>query len=130
MIKPKTVMFVDDDLGLLRSLKLRCESIGLAASIFSNLPQAIKCIPLIEPDLIVLDVNMASGNGLDLCEALAEWESTYPMPVIMMTANVDSETKLRTRNAGAKYVRKGAHVWTRLEPMLRDYFGASARRSA
>lgn len=130
MIKPHTVMFVDDDLGLLQSLRLRCEGIGIAAAVFSNLPQAIKSIPFVSPDLIVMDVNMASGDGLDACEALARWEEQYSMPVIIMTANSDTKTKLRAKRAGAKLVRKGAHVWNRLEPLLLEHFGRADRRSA
>ncbi len=39
------------------------------------------------PDLIVLDVMLPDGNGLDICAKLKSNAKTYDIPVLMMSAN-------------------------------------------
>lgn len=39
------------------------------------------------PDLIVLDVMLPDGNGLDICAKLKQDVKTHDIPVMMMSAN-------------------------------------------
>jgi DNA-binding response OmpR family regulator len=52
-----------------------------------------------EVDLIVTDVRMPGGNGLDIVEILRSARSETP--VIVMTAFGDSETRARANRVGA-----------------------------
>jgi DNA-binding response OmpR family regulator len=40
-----------------------------------------------KPDLIVLDVMLPDGNGLEICEKLKSNAKTHHIPVMMMSAN-------------------------------------------
>ncbi|MES2828685.1 MAG: response regulator [Bacteroidota bacterium] len=39
------------------------------------------------PDMVILDVMLPDGNGLDICNALKQNSKTYNIPVMMMSAN-------------------------------------------
>lgn len=42
------------------------------------------------PDLIILDVMLNDGNGIDVCERLKSNEKTNHIPILMMSANAQS----------------------------------------
>ena len=39
------------------------------------------------PDMVILDVNLPDGNGIDICAALKTNIKTYSIPVLMMSAH-------------------------------------------
>jgi len=117
MLKP-TAMIIDDDGELLHVLARRCESIGLRAATYTSLSDALDDAFTFVPDIIVLDVTMPTGSGLEACERLATDKRLMSVPVVIMTGHAEGETRLRALHAGARYVRKGAHLWDRLGPVL------------
>lgn len=112
------VVIVDDDHGLRRALQTRCEEIGLGVRSFSDLLDAMRSVAEDPPDLIIFDVNMGTGNGLQACEALAGPKRDPHIPVIIMSGDADATTQSRARVAGARYVRKGAHLWDRIASQI------------
>jgi len=125
MLNPK-VMIVDDDASLLKVLSARCEAIGLEPSVFTSLDDAIDDALRVVPDLIILDVSFPTGSGLEACERLATEKRLMSVPVILMTGHAEGETRLRALTAGARYVRKGAHLWDRLGPVIERELGIPA----
>ncbi|PTQ98254.1 two component regulator with propeller domain [Mucilaginibacter yixingensis] len=60
-----------------------------------------------QPDLIITDMMMPEGNGLQLCEAIKNNEETRHIPVIMLTARSFAEHQVHGLQAGADdYVAK------------------------
>jgi putative two-component system response regulator len=53
-------------------------------------------------DLVLLDYNMPAMSGLDVLSAIAERAHHEQIPVVMVTAQEDRDTRLLTLNAGAK----------------------------
>ena len=53
------------------------------------------------PDLIVLDYMMPELNGFEVCQRLRSDESTSLIPIILLTAKADQETRLELLSAGA-----------------------------
>ena len=41
-----------------------------------------------KPDMIVLDVMLGDGNGIDVCDQLKSNEDTNHIPILMMSANM------------------------------------------
>ena len=39
------------------------------------------------PDMVVLDVMLPDGNGIDICKRMKKESKTYSIPVMMMSAN-------------------------------------------
>lgn len=53
-------------------------------------------------DLILLDINMPHLNGFEVMEGLKRVESDGYLPVLVLTAQSDRETRLRALEAGAR----------------------------
>ena len=54
-----------------------------------------------DPDLILLDLFMPHVNGFTILEALRGDRTEVFLPIIVLTADVNEETKLRALNLGA-----------------------------
>jgi signal transduction histidine kinase len=63
--------------------------------------QAIEKAAQFLPDVILLDMMMPEKDGLQACRELRERTSTQSIPIIMLTARADEETKLAALAAGA-----------------------------
>jgi len=60
------------------------------------------------PDLILMDINLPDGNGVDLCRRMKETQRIKHIPVIMMTGDATSvDNKVQGLESGAEdYVLK------------------------
>ncbi|MCB0631761.1 MAG: response regulator, partial [Lewinella sp.] len=84
------------------------------------------------PDIIISDVMMPKKNGYEVCEAVKHDERTSHIPIILLTAKADTDSRLEGLSTGADaYLAKPFHqkeLQIRLENMLenrqkiRDYF--------
>ena len=71
-----------------------------------------------EPHLVVLDVNMPCGNGLSVCETMADHPRLRGVPVIILTGDKDQNIQRRCYGLSAYYVPKCQNVWPRIKPLL------------
>src|SRR5947209_1735751 len=53
------------------------------------------------PDIILLDMMMPEKDGLQACREIRQRTSTQSIPVILLTARADEETKMAALGAGA-----------------------------
>lgn len=59
------------------------------------------------PDLIISDIMMPVMSGTDLCEELKTQSQTSHIPIILLTAKLESENQLKSMNLGADaYITK------------------------
>src|SRR5256885_16527431 len=63
--------------------------------------QAIDKAAQFLPDIILLDMMMPEKDGLQACREIRERTSTASIPVILLTARADEDTKLAALSAGA-----------------------------
>jgi C4-dicarboxylate-specific signal transduction histidine kinase len=63
--------------------------------------QAIEKASQFLPDTIVLDMMMPEKDGLQACREIREHSPTHGIPIILLTARADEETKLAALSAGA-----------------------------
>ena len=86
-----TVLVVDDDVRLLRSLAILIHSAGFNALTFDR-PVHLLASELPKTDVcLLLDVHMSEMNGVELYETLAV--DRPDLPVIMMTGRDDAQTR-------------------------------------
>jgi putative two-component system response regulator len=68
---------------------------------------ALKIAKTVHPDLILLDMIMPGMDGIALCHALKQEESTREIPIIFVTGLKDPENEKRGFEAGAvDYISK------------------------
>src|SRR2546427_6547960 len=53
------------------------------------------------PDVILLDMMMPEKDGLEACRELRQKTTTQSIPIILLTARADEETKMAALDAGA-----------------------------
>jgi len=95
-----TLLVADDEPDMLRFLKSQLNSHYRVLEAADGL-QAIKKALEFLPDAILLDMNMPEKDGLQVCRELREQASTQNIPIIILTARADEETKLTALSAGA-----------------------------
>jgi signal transduction histidine kinase len=63
--------------------------------------QAIEKANQFLPDVILCDMMMPEKDGLEVCRELRRKTSTQGLPILMLTARADEETKIAVLSAGA-----------------------------
>ena len=95
------VLVVDDDPDMASFLARLLTQQGMRADIVQDADQALRKITLLPPDLVLLDVMMPGKSGFDICRQLKSTETTALVPVILVTALEDQESRVRGIEAGA-----------------------------
>jgi two-component system KDP operon response regulator KdpE len=93
---------------------------GYAVESSATKEEALDAVSVRPPDLMVLDLVLPDGSGVDVCRSVREWSA---MPIIVVSAVGDEREKVRALDAGADdYITKpfGADELTaRLRALLR-----------
>ncbi len=99
--KQTTVLIVDDTPDNLTLLSECLEETGMEIMAALNGEQALSLVEMMIPDLILLDVMMPGMDGFETCERLKQNPQTEGVPVIFVTALMDTESKVKSFSAGA-----------------------------
>lgn len=67
----------------------------------SNGREALQQAKALDPDLIIMDIDMPEMDGLDACRALTRDPSTRHIPVVMLSACGEKACQLRATMRGA-----------------------------
>src|SRR5262245_7808425 len=118
MSSTKRILIADDDECLVDALARRCQALGLEVAQAYDGTSALATIDAMEPDLVILDVNMPSGSGLRVCEMVSQDPELQSLPVIVLTGRTDGETIAACNRLNACYVRKGPDIWSQLAPLV------------
>ncbi|MEL7673959.1 MAG: adenylate/guanylate cyclase domain-containing protein [Chloroflexota bacterium] len=98
-------------------------SLGYTPVLAENGRVALELIHAQPPDLVILDVNMPEVDGFEVCAAVKRNPSTAKIPVIMLTAHTDVESRVTGLGLGADdYLDKPFHpreLIARIETRLR-----------
>jgi FixJ family two-component response regulator len=93
------VSVVDDDESLRRSLRNLLRSVGFGVETFASAEEFLRSAQRENTRCLVLDLRLTGMSGLDLLQHLAVADSH--MPVVILTAHGDEETRRRSLRAGA-----------------------------
>ena len=107
-IMPKhTILLVDDEMAIRTMLCVALEAAGYNVLQAENAQQAHAVIIDRSPDLVLLDWMMPGTTGLELLRRLKRDELTEKIPVIMLTAKAEEDSKISGLDAGADdYIAK------------------------
>jgi len=92
------ILIVEDELRIVRTLRLYLEQAGFSTLAIHDGRQVIPAFRQERPALIVLDLNLPGRDGIDVCRALRR-ESN--VPIIMLTARSDEADRLIGLELGA-----------------------------
>ena len=96
-----TVLIVDDEERNRDLLKAILAPAGYQLQFAENGRDGINKTVDLKPDLILLDVMMPDMSGFEVCEAIRKSPTTVDIPIVMVTALDDRESRLLGIEAGA-----------------------------
>ena len=96
------IMIVDDDMTVTQLLTALLSMEGQESMTVNDSTQAIEIAESFKPDLIVLDLMMPGLNGFDLCRRLHQDSRFEHIPILVVSALDDPESRRRAADAGAK----------------------------
>src|SRR3990170_2916743 len=100
--KPARILVVDDEERNRRLLVAMLEADGYTAPEAADGAQALELARQSSPDLVLLDIMMPGMDGYEVARALKADAATKAIPVVMVTALDDRESRLRGLEAGAE----------------------------
>ena len=108
MKKIKKILIVEDDEKLRNELKIFLDINGYEGIILGKFDNSINDILQINPDLILLDINLPYFDGEYICKELRK---TSNVPIIMITSRDSEIDELLSLNYGAdQYVTKPYNI--------------------
>ncbi|MBP9163938.1 MAG: hybrid sensor histidine kinase/response regulator [Leptospiraceae bacterium] len=109
--KKPLILIVDDTPKNIQVLGKTLHEIGYNVSIATSGSQALDSVKKESPDLILLDIQMPEMDGFEVCKILQANPDTKEIPVIFLTAVIDSEKIVKGFEIGAvDYITKPFHT--------------------
>ena len=103
MSRTYKILLIDDEQSILDMLALQLQSEGYKVYTAANADQGLEKLSC-EPDMILLDINMAGMNGLDLC---AKIRGFVVCPILFLKARITEQDKVNGLLAGGDdYITK------------------------
>lgn len=116
----KKILVIEDESYISDILSTSLKSEDYLVRCAFNSKEARELLNSFNPDLALLDVNLPDESGFDLCKFI---NTTYSIPIIMLTARTDIFDKVLGLELGADdYITKPFHikeVLTRVKIALR-----------
>ena len=121
----KSVWIVDDDQSIRWVLEKALTREGLSHRSFTNPNDVLNALERESPQMLISDIRMPRGNGLDLLQHV---KASHPnLPVIVMTAYSDLDSAVSSFQSGAfEYLTKPFDLDKAIE-LIRRAIGESER---
>ena len=105
--KSKIVLVIEDEMDMRFYLMAMVRSLGFDAILTQNGVKGLDVLLTLVPDLIILDVMMPEKNGYELCKIIKKKKILSEIPVIFLTAKIETEDLAEGFKAGgADYITK------------------------
>lgn len=120
---PPVVYVVDDDTGVLGSLRFLLETDGFAVRTFRSGAGLLSAIATGEADCFVIDYKMPVMSGIDLAVRLRNRD--IDVPIILITGYPDGNILEKAAAAGIHHVLLKPHLEESLVSYIRGVIQAS-----
>ncbi|HLP29283.1 MAG TPA: response regulator transcription factor [Candidatus Didemnitutus sp.] len=92
------LLVVDDDVPIRRVIRIAAEATGYRVEEAGSVAEARVKAALIQPDIIILDLGLPDGSGMEVLESVRAWTA---VPILILTAQADDAMIVRVLDAGA-----------------------------
>ncbi|HUH15908.1 MAG TPA: response regulator transcription factor [Gaiellaceae bacterium] len=124
----RTVLVVEDEESITAPLTAALAREGFDAAVAATAAEALELARSLRPDIVLLDLMLPDGSGLDVCRELRR---TSSVPIIVVTARGDEADRVVGLELGADdYVVKpfsARELVARIRAVLRRSEGPSER---
>ena len=126
----RTVLVTDDDAATRGLIRAALEPDGWTVEEARDGLHAVEVAESIQPDIVLLDVQMPNLDGFEVCAQLRTQPHSRHTPIMMMTANDDQESISRAYEVGATDFLSKPFNFTILRQRLRYMHRAQQDRNA
>jgi len=95
------VLIVDDEAFTIDMLKVFLNMNGFEGIGALNGEDGLVLVKVEQPDLLILDLMLPDIEGYEVCQRIRSFPETSSLPVLILSARVDSASKERAFAAGA-----------------------------
>jgi DNA-binding response OmpR family regulator len=104
-VERRRILIVDDEPQITEVLKAYLEREGMIVEVCANVADAMSALERFAPDVLVLDITLPDGSGLDVLRAASSPNAR--IPTIMLTARAEEADRIIGLELGADdYVTK------------------------
>ncbi len=121
-----TLVLIEDSPTQAQQIATHLSGFGFEVYVATDGPEGLQLVDEVQPVAVVLDVNLPSMNGFQVCRRLKRDENLAHIPVIMLTSADGSDDILQGLDMGATdYIPKDAYASDNLVATL-DALGLMA----
>jgi len=99
--EPRRVLIVEDEPDVARLLTYTLSGAGFAVQVAASVSAALAKARERRPEVVVLDLMLLDGSGVDVCKQLRADPETADIGILMLTARGDAEDRIGGLEAGA-----------------------------
>ncbi|HEX7374289.1 MAG TPA: EAL domain-containing protein, partial [Steroidobacteraceae bacterium] len=119
-----TILFADDDPSAQLLAEAALAGAGFMVHTANDGAQAVQKYPEVNPDMVILDVDMPNKTGIEACREIRALAGTRLVPILMLTGRNDLPAISQAYAAGANdFAQKGMNprlLVERVRFLLRD----------
>lgn len=93
IVNKKVIYLVEDNIEISDLVEYLLNDIGYKTICSTTVSDFNRNIDIALPDMIILDIMLPDGNGIDVCKGLKTNSITNHIPIIIMSAHVNIELK-------------------------------------
>ena len=98
--EPYRVLIVEDSQALSELYRVLLEGVGMTVRTVLDPMKIMEPLHEINPDIILMDINMPGCNGIELAQVIRQREEFFQTPIIFLTADGGFERELLALKTG------------------------------
>lgn len=121
------MLIADDSEVLVQRLVARLAELGGIDIVgrARNVAEAAEAVRSLKPDVVILDISMPGGSGIDVLEGMKKDRETSM--VIVLTNYSDSQYRKKCRQLGARFFFDKSAEFEKVAPALQDLICDSSK---
>ncbi len=116
------IMLVDDEMHVLRILRLSLEKQGYEIDTFNNGEDALESLKRLKPDVLITDIEMPRMTGEELCKQVLIEYPDRNILIIVLTSRTEIEHRKWSANIENLQFFEKPISMRKLITLLDDYF--------
>jgi two-component system KDP operon response regulator KdpE len=92
------ILVIEDETQILRFVRLALEAEDYLVTEASTLNQGMLKAGTVQPKLIILDLNLPDGDGIELVKSVRNWSD---VPILILSARLQESDKIQALDCGA-----------------------------
>ena len=113
------VVVIEDSPTQAQQIAAHLTTFGVKVHIAYDGPEGLQLVDQVMPDAVVLDINLPSMSGFQVCRRIKRDENLAHIPVIMLTSADESDDILQGLDMGATdYIPKDVYATDNLVATL------------